>query len=268
MAPLPLTLNSFLDCVDPSFWSVLQSIPFCLSGVFLWFFVPFGRLLLNLFTRLLFTFWPSRRLFLWPLLQVTESAPFMPCLLIRATYVGNLRVFVLCQDLILLPKISLHHSTQSVEIFLPAISSFSSVEADRVWCPVRALKWYLDRTKTKRSSPSLFVSSIGPFKAISKASIARWLVECITLAGPEALVSDRFWAHDTRSVSSSWALFNGASLKDIQQAAFWSSPNTFISCYLKDVLAAEASFTTSVLKTSVSFARGTSVSSSAPATSK
>ena len=51
------------------------------------------------------------------------------------------------------------------------------------------------------------------------------------MAGPDALVSGRFRAHDTRSVSSSWALFNGASLKDIQQAAYWSSPNTFISCY-------------------------------------
>ena len=132
-------------------------------------------------------------------------------------------------------------STQSVDIFLPYISSFSSVEADKVWCPVRALKWYLDRTKVKRSSSSLFVSSIEPFKAISKASIARWLVECISMAGPEALVSGKFRAHDTRSVSSSWAFFNGASLKDIQQANFWSSPNTFISCYLKDVLAAEAS---------------------------
>ena len=141
-------------------------------------------------------------------------------------------------------------SSQSVEIFLPSMSSFSSVEADKVWCPVRALKWYLDRTKDKRSSTSLFVSSIEPFKAISKASIFRWLVECITMAGPEALVTGRFRAHDTRSVSSSWALFNGASLKDIQQAAYWSSPNTFISCYLKDVLAAEASFASAVLKSS------------------
>ena len=54
-------------------------------------------------------------------------------------------------------------SSQSVEIFLPSMSSFSSVEADKVWCPVRALKWYLDRTKDKRSSTSLFVSSIEPF---------------------------------------------------------------------------------------------------------
>ena len=68
------------------------------------------------------------------------------------------------------------------------------------------------------------------------------------MAGPEALISGRFRAHDTRSVSSSWALLNGASLKDIQQAAYWSSPNTFISCYLKDVLAAEASFASAVLK--------------------
>ena len=49
---------------------------------------------------------------------------------------------------------------------------------------------------------------------------------------------------------SSWALFNGASLKDFQQAAYWSSPNTFISCYLKDVLTAEASFASAVLKSS------------------
>ena len=74
-------------------------------------------------------------------------------------------------------------SSQSVEIFLPSISSFSSVETDKVWCPVRALKWYLDRTKDKRSSTSLFVSAIEPFKAISKASISRWLVEMYHYGG-------------------------------------------------------------------------------------
>ena len=158
-------------------------------------------------------------------------------------------------------------SSQSVEIFLPSMSSFSSVEADKVWCPVRALKWYLDRTKDKRSSTSLFVSSIEPFKAISKASISRWLVECITMAGPEALVSGRLRAHDTRSVSSSWALFNGTSLKDIQQAAYWSSPNTFISCYLKDVLAAEASFASAVLTSSSSGSRGAGAAPRVPVVS-
>ena len=156
-------------------------------------------------------------------------------------------------------------TSQSVEIFLPSISSFSSVEEDKVWCPVRALKWYLDRTKSKRSSTSLFVTSIEPFRAVSKASISRWLVECISMAGPEAVISGKVRAHDTRSVSSSWALFNGASLKDIQQAAYWSSPNSFISCYLKDVLVGEASFASAVFKTPSSGSRETGPSHRAPA---
>ena len=33
-----------------------------------------------------------------------------------------------------------------VEIFLPKVSSLSSVVEDKVWCPVRALKWYLHKT--------------------------------------------------------------------------------------------------------------------------
>ena len=159
-------------------------------------------------------------------------------------------------------------TSHSVEIFLPSISSFSSVEEDKVWCPVRALKWYLDRTKSKRSSTSLFVTSIEPFRAVSKASISRWLVECISMAEPEALISGRVRAHDTRSVSSSWALFNGASLKVIQQAAYWPSPNSFISCYLKDVLVGEASFASAVFKTPSLGSRETGSSPRAPVVSK
>ena len=135
-----------------------------------------------------------------------------------------------------------------VEIFLPSLSSVSSVPEDKVWCPVRALRWYLDKMKPKRSSSSLFVTTIEPFRSASKATIARWIVECIKSAGSDALLSDRARAHDTRSVSSSWALFHGASLKEIQAAAFWSNPNSFISCYLKDVLCGEASFARAVFK--------------------
>ena len=135
-----------------------------------------------------------------------------------------------------------------VEIFLPSLSSFSSVSEDKVWCPVRALRWYLDKMKHKRTSSSLFVTTIEPFRSASKTTIARWIVEYIKSAGSDALLSDRVRAHDTRSVSSSWALFIGASLQEIQAAAFWSNPNSFISCYLKDVLRGEASFATAVFK--------------------
>ena len=140
------------------------------------------------------------------------------------------------------------HSSPLVEIFLPSLSSFSSVSEDKVWCPVRALRWYLDKMKPKRTSSSLFVTHIEPFKAASKPTISRWIVECIKTAGSHAILTDRIRAHDTRSVSTSWALFQGASLSDIQAAAYWSIPNTFISCYLKDVLRGEAAFASAVFK--------------------
>ena len=138
----------------------------------------------------------------------------------------------------------------AIEIFLPAISSFSSVEEDKVWCPVRALKWYVNRTKSRRSSSSLFVATIAPHKGVATSTLAGWLVDCIKLAGADAILTDRVRAHDTRAISSSWALLNGASLKEIQRAAFWSNPNSFIGCYLKDVLVGEASFASAVLRSS------------------
>ena len=69
------------------------------------------------------------------------------------------------------------------------------------------------------------------------------------MAGGDAILADRVRAHDTRAVSSSWALLNGASLKEIQWAVFWSNPNSFIS-YLKDFLVGEASFASAVLRSS------------------
>ena len=80
------------------------------------------------------------------------------------------------------------------------------------------------------------------------------------MAGADAIFGDCVRAHDTRVISSSWAHFNGASLKEIQQAAFWSNANSFISCYLTDVLVGEASFASAVLRSS-----GADSSSSGPA---
>ena len=55
-------------------------------------------------------------------------------------------------------------------------------------------------------------------------------MEAIQSAGRDALFSvEKPRAHDTRSVSTSWALFQGSALEDILRAAFWRSPNSFIS---------------------------------------
>ena len=98
------------------------------------------------------------------------------------------------------------------------------------------------RTKDLRSSTSLFVTTTAPHGAASRDTVSRWLVQCIKLAGDDVLQAGPVRAHDTRALSTSWALFNGATVEQIQKAAFWANPNSFVSCYLKDVVAHEASF--------------------------
>ena len=139
-------------------------------------------------------------------------------------------------------------SSGQIEIFLPVISSHSVITEDKVWCPVRALKWYLERTRDFRSSNSLFITTTAPHRPASKDSVSRWIISAIKSAGADALVTGPIRAHDTRSVSTSWALFNGVSVEKIQKAALWSNPNSFISCYLKDVIVPEASFASASLR--------------------
>lgn len=43
------------------------------------------------------------------------------------------------------------------------------------------------------------------------------------------------WAHSTRGLATSWALFKGVSIQDICTAASWSSPLTFARFYRLDV---------------------------------
>ena len=42
-------------------------------------------------------------------------------------------------------------------------------------------------------------------------------------------------AHSTRAMGPSWALYNGASMKSILEAADWSTESTFVKFYLRNV---------------------------------
>ena len=141
-------------------------------------------------------------------------------------------------------------SSGTVEIVLKSLKEFSSIVEDKVWCPVRALKWYVDKTRGIRNDhDQLFLISRQPFSPASRETISRWIVEAIRAAGSEALLSeDPPKAHDTRSISTSWALFQGVPLEDILRAAYWRSPSSFTSFYLRDIPSGEASFATSVLR--------------------
>ncbi len=102
-------------------------------------------------------------------------------------------------------------------------------------CPVRALRVYVDRTQSLRTSDQLFVCFGGQQKgkAVSKQRLAHWIVEAIVLAYQARHLPCPLGvrAHSTRGVASSWALARGASIADICRAAGWAAPNTFARFY-------------------------------------
>ncbi len=117
---------------------------------------------------------------------------------------------------------------------LQALPSEEADPALALLCPVRALRIYVDRTRSVRSSEQLFVCHGGQQKgkAVSKQRLAHWIVEAVALAyrlGEPCPLGVR--AHSTRSVASSHALTHGASLAGICRAAGWVTPNTFARFY-------------------------------------
>ncbi len=118
---------------------------------------------------------------------------------------------------------------------LQALPSEEADPALALLCPVRALRIYVERTRSFRSSEQLFVCYGGQQKgkAVSKQRLAHWIVDAVALAyqsqGEPCPMGVR--AHSTRSVASSYALAHGASLADICRAAGWATPNTFARFY-------------------------------------
>ena len=130
------------------------------------------------------------------------------------------------------------------EIYLPTISSSSSVGEDRKVCPVRALKWYLERTKDIRQGDKLFILPRRPYTAAAKDTLARWLVNLIS---PFSEPDEPVHAHQLRAHATSTAWFRGISLNDIMKAAAWKTPSTFVASYLTDVVSEEGAFARAVL---------------------
>ena len=116
-----------------------------------------------------------------------------------------------------------------------------SLKGDRSLCPVRALRYYLDRTSDLRQNKELvFVSFKKGFdKDISPATISSWIKQtvilCYELSNQEALTLHQAKAHDVRAFAASKAFQLRVSLEQILSACHWKSHNTFTQFYLKDV---------------------------------
>ena len=133
-------------------------------------------------------------------------------------------------------------------VVIPALapSLDRSLKGDRSLCPVRALRYYLDRTADLRQNKELvFVSFKKGFdKDISPAAISSWIkqtvVLCYELSDQEALTLHQVKAHDVRAFGASKAFQSGISLDQILSACHWKSHNTFTQFYLKDVAWADS----------------------------
>lgn len=119
------------------------------------------------------------------------------------------------------------------KIFVPSFKKNKKLD------PKRALYVYLKKTDKFRTRTdgeditNLFLSYVQPHNAVSTRTISRWLVETIRLAYDDQKLKVR--GHSTRAIGPSWALFNGAPLKAILEAADWSRESTFTKFYLRNV---------------------------------
>ena len=127
------------------------------------------------------------------------------------------------------------------ESVAPVVIPALAPTLDRSLCPVRALRYYLDRTSDIRQDKQLvFVSFKKGFdKDISPATISSWIKQtvilCYELSDHHAHTLHQVKAHDVRAFAASKAFQSGVSLEQILSACHWKSHNTFTQFYLKDV---------------------------------
>ena len=114
--------------------------------------------------------------------------------------------------------------SQSVSpVTIPALTTIvdRQFKEDRTLCPVRALRFHLDRTKDPRGSRSLLFISFkkGHTSDIRPATLSSWLKQTILLcykqADQQALDLVQVKAHDIRAFAASKAFYGGVSVDQI-----------------------------------------------------
>ena len=118
-------------------------------------------------------------------------------------------------------------------VTIPALTTIvdRQFKEDRPLCLVRALRYYLDRTKD--------LTHLRHTSDIRPATLSSWLKHTILLcykqADQQALNLVQGKAHDIRAFAASKAVYGGVSVDQIMQACHWKAHNTFTNFYLKDL---------------------------------
>ena len=119
-------------------------------------------------------------------------------------------------------------------VVIPALAPTldRSLKSDRSFCPVRALRYYLDRTSDLWQNKELVSFKKDFDKDISPATISSWIKQtvilCYELSDQEAHTLHQVKAHDVRAFAASKAFQLGVSLDQILSARHWKSLSRFI----------------------------------------
>ena len=108
-------------------------------------------------------------------------------------------------------------------VVIPALAPTldRSLKQDRTLCPVRALRFYVDRAKDMRQGKELLFVSLmkGCNKDIAPATISSWIKQtiylCYKLSDKEAHTLHQVKAHDVRAFAASTAFHAGSSLEQV-----------------------------------------------------
>ena len=134
--------------------------------------------------------------------------------------------------------------SQSVSpVTIPALTTIvdRKFKEDRTLCPVRALRYYLDRTKDLRRSKSLLFISFkkGHTSDIRPATFSLWLKQTILLCykqtDQQALDLVQVKVHDIRAFAAPKAFYGGVLVDQVMQACHWKAHNSFTNFYLRDL---------------------------------
>lgn len=118
--------------------------------------------------------------------------------------------------------------TMSSPVFYPMLDEFPKI------CIVRCLKEYesIVAEFSADGVDQLLISYVKPFRAVSTATIARWVKAVMKEAGVNLSC---FSAHSVRGAMASKVFVSGGSLNDILKAADWSNAEVFRRYYFKPI---------------------------------
>lgn len=115
---------------------------------------------------------------------------------------------------------------------LDAVTLFAYPKNKKL-CIVRTITRYLERTNDiRRGNTQLLLSYVAPYGPISRATLARWTLNALTMAGID---TDKYKAHSTRGAAASAARAMGASLNAIMRNASWKDARSFAVFYNKTI---------------------------------